>query len=195
MENTTATEWVSVAEAAVRLACDPKTIQRRLKPGHRRHLPSRPGPRGMEVEVPAKASTAEVANALTVAAEREIRLAGTLVASVERERRTMRTMARASTVAASAAVAGLAVLWHLHTQQGAALTVANANATALREAMDRWQRAATSAEALVDQATEAQRILMADRDRWRAIAEEEMEARTVEGQSLLLVPPSVAVSK
>jgi len=144
---TTATEWVSVAEAAVRLEVDPKTIQRRMATGHRKHLRSRQGVRGTEVEVPAKATVAEVANALTVHAEREIQLAGSIVASVERERRTMRLVAVACAGVAVVALSGLAVLWGIHAQQNAELALAGQRAElAERTAAHREAELATAEE-------------------------------------------------
>lgn len=188
MEATAATEWVSVAEAAVRLACDPKTIQRRVKTGHRKHLPSRQGLRGLEVEVPARASTAEVANALTIHAEREIQLAGTLVASVERERRTMKTVAVSSVLTAAAAVAGLAVLWNLHIQQVAALTVARAEITAAKIEASTERERAIASRADVAEAEESARY-------WRTVAEEEREYRTIAGQSFVMLPPELLAAE
>jgi len=167
METTTATEWVSVTEAAVRLGVDPKTVQRRLEPTHRKHLASRQGVRGVEVEVPAKATAVEVANALTVHAEREIQLAGSLVASVERERRTMRSMALVAAGIALASVAALAALWLSYAQQGAALRIAT----------DRWQEAGERAHRFQ---VERQGAEM-DAQYWRGIAEEERMARQMPG--------------
>jgi hypothetical protein len=182
MESTTATEWVSVAEAAVRLACDPKTIQRRMKAGHRRHLASRPGPRGVEVEVPAKASTAEVATALTIHAEREIQLAGTLVASVERERRTLRTVAVLTSAVSAAAVAGLAILWHAHTGQGAALAIARAENDQVRREAQQARQAADAKSAELAEAEDAATY-------WREVARQERESRTIAGQSFVWLEP------
>lgn len=165
MEATSATEWVSVAEAAVRLEVDPKTIQRRMDPGHRKHLRSRPGPRGTEVEVPAKTTTAAVANAMTLHAEREIQLAGSIVASVERERRTMRGVATASASAAVVAFVGLAALWNSYAQQGAALAVASAEAETKTEELARAEELARH---------------------WRTVAHEERTARTLGQVSYIL---------
>lgn len=167
MEAATATEWVSVAEAAVRLEVDPKTIQRRMDPGHRKHLRSRPGPRGTEVEVPAKTTTAAVANAMTLHAEREIQLAGSIVASVERERRTMRGVAVATASAAAVALAGLALLWNAYAQQGAALAVATAEAETKTEELARAEELA---------------------QHWRTVAHEERTARTLGQVSYILRP-------
>lgn len=164
-----ATEWVSVAEAAVRLDVDPKTIQRRLAPGHRRHLRSRVGNRGTEVEVPAKATTAEVAGALTLHAEREIQLAGTIVASVERERRTMRSLALCAAAAAVVASISAGAIWR---------------SAALREAT------------LVGRMAEAERLEVALQEAeagaryWRQVAIEERTARTL-GQVSYIVRPDL----
>lgn len=167
MENTTATEWVSVTEAAVRLGVDPKTVQRRLEPTHRKHLASRQGVRGVEVEVPAKATAVEVANALTVHAEREIQLAGSLVASVERERRTMRSMALVAASIALASVATLAALWLSYAKQGAALRIAT----------DRWQEAGERAHRLQVERDLAQM----EAQSLRVAAEDERLARQMPG--------------
>lgn len=185
MENTTATEWVSVAEAAVRLEVDPKTIQRRLAPGHRKHLRSRPGQRGVEVEVPAKTTTAEVASALTVHAEREIQLAGTLVASVERERRTMRSVALIAASVAIASVAALAGLWNAHAQQTATLAIAKAEA----EQAKRYLSA--RAEMLQAEGIALREIV----DYQRAKLERMQAEQTSAGQLLLLQPPMLAASE
>ena len=176
----TATEWVSVAEAAVRLEVDPKTIQRRMEPTHRRHLRSRQGPRGVEVEVPAKATTAEVATALTLHAEREVKLAGAIVSAVERERRTLRGMAGLAAACAIVAVGGLAALWHAHAQQGAALALAEAKAKVADDL------AGERAAALAD-ATAAAR-------HWRIVAEEERTARTL-GQVSYIVRPDLLAAE
>lgn len=184
MENTTATDWVSVAEAAVRLEVDPKTIQRRLVPGHRKHLRSRPGQRGVEVEVPAKTTTAEVASALTVHAEREIQLAGTLVASVERERRTMRSVALIAATVAVASVAALAALWHAHAQQTATLAITKAEAEQAKRYL------AARAEMLEVEGNALRGIL----DAQRAEMERMQAAQTGGGQLLLLQPPTLAAA-
>lgn len=180
MDTTTATEWVSVAEAAVRLAVDPKTIQRRLVAGHRRHLASRPGPRGVEVEVPAKTSTAEVATALTVAAEREIQMAGTLVASVERERRTMKTVALTSAGMAVAALVALAALWNAYADQGAALVIAKAGASR----MERVEREASMTATALTAAQASARY-------WQGVAERERERREADGQLSYILRPEL----
>lgn len=138
------TDWVNPTEAAVRLGVDPKTIKRRLVLGHRKHLESRRGTSGIEVAVPAKSTVGEVATALTVHAEREIQLAGSLVASVERERRTMRGIALASSGLALAAVACFAALWFIHAELNAELLIARADA---KRAVDHAERESVGREA------------------------------------------------
>ena len=181
MEATSATEWVSVAEAAVRLEVDPKTIQRRMDPGHRKHLRSRPGPRGTEVEVPAKTTTAAVANAMTLHAEREIQLAGSIVASVERERRTMRGVAIGSAATAVVAFAGLALLWNAYAQQGAALALATASA-------EQAESLASSRATEIAAAEESARY-------WRTVAQDERTARVLAGQSSYIVRPDLLAAE